>query len=185
MEGRSVRGRWREKIDICIKFHQAIANIPKPEYFEKRDQNPWVIADKVAWGELEIDYHPKVALAVEKLLECLSPVDENSQLIHGDFGGNVMFSDTLLPAVIDLSPYWRPMPFAVGVVIADAIVWEGAGASLIEAGYQLDDFIQYLIRAELRRIIELETINTLYGWDMLREIDAHLPLINTLYEICK
>ena len=184
IKGQPVKGRWIEKVDICIQFHQAIAGIIEPDYFKRRDQNPWVIADMVTWGELEIDHHPRIAPAVDRLRKCLRPVDDKSQLIHGDFGGNVMFSDPLLPAIIDLSPYWRPLAFAVGVVIADAIVWEGADESLIEAGYKLACFDQYLARAELRRVIELETIHKLYGWDMLGEIDAHLHLINTICERC-
>ena len=183
-EGQPVKGRWREKVDICIQFHQAIADITKPDYFNRRDQNPWVIADKVTWGEIEIDHHPRIAPAVAQLRNCLRPVNNKSQLIHGDFGGNVMFADFLLPVVIDLSPYWRPMAFAVGVVIADAIVWEGADESLIKAGYKLADFNQYLARAELRRVIELETIHKQYGWDMLDEIDAHIPLVNTICKRC-
>ncbi len=30
------------------------------------------------------------------------------QLVHGDLTGNLLFHTSLPPAVIDLSPYWRP-----------------------------------------------------------------------------
>lgn len=182
-------GRWQEIIEICVRFHQAVAAIPQPPWFARREQNPWVVADKVAWGEAEITghfrmaHHPRIAPAVEKLRRCLRPVTARSQLIHGDFGGNVLFADGLPPAVIDLSPYWRPVAFAVGVVIADAIVWEGADVSLIAAGDRFDNFQQHLLRAELRRVIELETLHQLYGWEMLDEIEAHLPLIEVLSKL--
>ena len=149
IEGQNKRGHWSEKIQICTRFHQAIADFSRPIYFDRRDQNPWVIADKVAWGEMEIEHHPQVAPSVEQLRRCLCAVNEKSQLIHGDFGGNVLFSDESDPAVIDFSPYWRPVEFAIGVVIADAIVWEGADESLIEAGQEFSDFNQHLARAEL------------------------------------
>ena len=126
LEGRHERGRWIEEIEICNRFHQAIAHIPRPTYFERREQNPWVIADKVTWGEMEIEHRPRVAPVVEQLRQCLHPLDVKSQLIHGDFGGNILFSNELPPAIIDFSPYWRPVAFAIGVMIADAIVWEGA-----------------------------------------------------------
>jgi uncharacterized protein (TIGR02569 family) len=184
IEGQPGKGRWKEIVDICIQFHQEIAGVPKPDYFPRREQNPWVIADKVTWRELAYDHHPRIAPAVEQLLHYLCSVDDQCQLVHGDFGGNVLFAEGLPPAIIDFSPYWRPLPFAVGVVIADAIVWEGADISLIEAGSKLENFYQHLARAELRRIIELETLYSMYGWSMLREIDAHLPLINVICELC-
>jgi uncharacterized protein (TIGR02569 family) len=180
IEGAHERGRWKEIIEICTQFHQAIAGYPKPAYFARREGNPWVIADKVTWGEMEIEHHPRIAPAVEQLRECLRPVQEKSQLIHGDFGGNVLFSKELPPAIIDFSPYWRPVEFAIGVVVADAIVWEGADESLIEAGNKLDNFYQHLARAELRRVIELETIYQQYGWEMLDQINAHYPLIKAI-----
>jgi hypothetical protein len=52
--------------------------------------------------------------------------------VHADLTGNVLFSPTLPPAVIDLSPYWRPPEYAEGVVIADALCWHGAQPSLLE-----------------------------------------------------
>jgi uncharacterized protein (TIGR02569 family) len=180
LEGRHERGRWIEEIEICHRFHRAIAGISRPAYFDRREQNPWVIADKVAWDEAEIEHHPRIAPVVAQLRKCLRVVDVKSQLIHGDFGGNVLFSDEHPPAIIDFSPYWRPVAFAIGVVIADAIVWEGADESLIEAGDRFDNFYQNLVRAELRRVIELETLHQIYGWEMIEQIDAHLPLIDAI-----
>ena len=52
--------------------------------------------------------------------------------MHADLTGNVLFSPTLPPAVIDLTPYWRPAEYAEGVVIADALCWHGAQASLLD-----------------------------------------------------
>jgi uncharacterized protein (TIGR02569 family) len=184
-EGQHIDGHWPEKIDICLRFHAAIADLPRPAYFDRRDQNPWVIADKVTWGELEIAHHPRIAPVVERLRACLQPVDARSQLIHGDFGGNVLFSDCLPPAVIDFSPYWRPVPFAVGVVVADAIVWEGAEISLIDGvGQDFPDFDQYLARAELRRVIELDAHHRAGTPHALDEIVAHLPLVEAIVARC-
>jgi len=180
LEGRPERGRWEEKVEICIRFHQAMAGYPRPAYFKWREQNPWVVADKVTWGEMEIVHHPRIAPAIERLSKCLREVHETSQLIHGDFGGNVLFSKEAPPAIIDFSPYWRPVEFAVGIIIADAIVWEGADLSLIELGSKLSNFHQHLLRAELRRIIEIETLQQMYGWKMLEQIEAHFPLIEAI-----
>jgi uncharacterized protein (TIGR02569 family) len=182
VEGQHERGRWAETIDICVRFHQAVADHPRPAFFERREQNPWVVADQVTWGEMEIAHHPRIAPAVEKLTNCLAVVNEKSQLIHGDFGGNVLFSET--PTIIDFSPYWRPVEFAIGVIIADAVVWEGADISLLDMGCKFNNFYQHLARAELRRIIEIEVIHAMYGWEMLDQINAHLPLIDVIVERC-
>ena len=52
--------------------------------------------------------------------------------MHGDLTGNVLLSPTVSFAVIDVSPYWRPPEYAEGVVIADALCWHGAQASLLD-----------------------------------------------------
>ena len=52
--------------------------------------------------------------------------------MHADLTGNVLLSATLPPAVIDISPYWRPPEYADGVVVADALCWHGAQASLLD-----------------------------------------------------
>ncbi|MCD4828876.1 MAG: phosphotransferase [Candidatus Cloacimonetes bacterium] len=180
LHGQIEKARWLEKIEICAQFHRAISAIPYPSCFEQREQNPWVIADKVTWGELEVEHHPRIAPVIDQLRACLQPVNEKSQLIHGDFGGNIMFSDQLPPAIIDFSPYWRPVEFAIGVMIADAVVWEGADVSLIEAGNRFNNFHQHLARAELRRIIELDMLYKMHQVNKLSEIEAHLPLIRAI-----
>ncbi len=146
--------------------------------------DPWTLADRAAWDELAFDPHPRVASAVASLKGCLRSVDAPLQLIHGDFGGNVLHSDELPPAVIDMSPYWRPAGFAVGVVVADAIVWQGADLSLIDVVGGIRHFDQLLARAERRRVIELDAAHRLWGWDTLGEIDAHALLIREIVRRC-
>jgi hypothetical protein len=174
-----------ETIALCQRFHRAIAGMPRPTYFDRRTQNPWVVADQVTFDERPYEHHPPLAPVIEQLRGCLRPLDGADQLIHGDFGGNVLFADGLPPAIIDFSPYWRPPELALGVVVADAIVWEGADLSLIDACSQVPNFVQHLARAELRRIIELETLHRFYAWDILDEIEAHLPLVRAIVELRK
>jgi hypothetical protein len=82
----------------------------------------------------------------------LRPITAPSQVIHGDLTGNVLFDDELPPAVIDLSPYFRPPAFASAVVVADALVWEGADASLLDALDRDGALPQYLLRALIYRV---------------------------------
>jgi hypothetical protein len=72
-------------------------------------------------------------------------------LVHGDLLHNVMFDDDLPPAVIDVSPYWRPARYADAIIIADAIGWSGAPVDAIEP-LSDPEGIQLLIRATLFRL---------------------------------
>jgi hypothetical protein len=67
--------------------------------------------------------------------------------------GNFMFAEGLPPAVIDFCPSWRPAGFAKGVMIADAIAWEGAGADILRISDE--PFLhQLVLRGALRRVAE-------------------------------
>jgi uncharacterized protein (TIGR02569 family) len=187
IEARHEPGRWQEQIQTCVYFHDAISTIPKPKALEllhlSKSVGPWGIADQVAWGEREITHHPRIEPSVDRLKQILRSVDGKNQLIHGDF--QMMFSDNAPPTVIDFSPYWRPAAFAVGIVVADALVWGNAHVSIIDYAQHIANFNQFLARAELRRVVELETLQDMYGWDMLNEIDAHIPTIDHICQLCR
>ena len=186
IEGEHRSADWEDVVQLCIDFHEQIADVVRPAWLDRVPlDNQWTIADKVTWNELKAEHHPTCAPLIARLRRCLKWIDPQSQLIHGDFGGNVLYADGLPPAVIDFSPYWRPAGFAVGVVVADAIVWEGADISLIEvASMQVDNFDQLLARAELRRIVEIDVAHRLWSWDVLGELDAHLPLVRAIADRC-
>jgi len=143
--------RWAEIIRIGERFHAALADLARPAFIATRT-NPWSIGDRVAWGEAPVEPYLGVP-HVGRLAEVLRPIDEPSQLIQGDLTGNVLFDDSLPPAVIDLSLYWRPTAFASAVVVADALVWEGADATLPRAVDHVDRFGQYLARALIYRLV--------------------------------
>ena len=143
--------RWAEVISIGDRFHQALAGLPRPPFIAARS-DPWAIGDRVAWGESSIDPYRQIE-QVARLADVLEPVTEPSQLVHGDLTGNVLFDDSLPPAVIDVSLYWRPPSFASAIVVADALVWEGADETLLAAVADVDRFGQFLARALLYRIV--------------------------------
>jgi uncharacterized protein (TIGR02569 family) len=151
LPGQHRDGRWIEVIEVGGRFHRAVANIACPGFIAART-HPWAIGDRVAWGEVPID--PYLAVPqVARLAALRGPVDARSQLIHGDLTGNVLFGDDLPPAVIDLSPYWRPTAFATAIVVADALVWEGADESLLDSVADVDDIRQTVIRALIYRLV--------------------------------
>lgn len=143
--------RWADVIAVGARFHAALASAPRPGFLDSRTDR-WAVSDRVAWGELPADEYMHVK-HVPRLFSALRPVDARSQLIHGDLTGNVLFAPGLPPAVIDFAPYWRPPAFASAIVVADALVWEGADESVLDTVVDTGDFPQYLLRALIHRAV--------------------------------
>jgi uncharacterized protein (TIGR02569 family) len=141
--------RWAEIIAVGARFHAALRGIPRPPFLDARS-NPWSVSDRVAWGERTAADFPGVP-HLPRLLAARRPVSAPAQLIHGDLSGNVLFAEPLPPAIIDFTPYWRPVGYAAAIVVADALVWERAGRDLLGAVSDLEDFGQYLVRALIFR----------------------------------
>ena len=148
--GRHRQRRWRDIIAAGDLLHRALRDAQRPAFLSHRAE-PWATPDRVAWGDLPATAFPDVPHLAE-LAGALRPVAAPSQLVHGDLTGNVLFDDVLPPAIIDFSPYWRPAPYAGAIVIADALVWEGADHQILDAVSHVDDFGQYLARALIFRI---------------------------------
>jgi uncharacterized protein (TIGR02569 family) len=150
-EGSHQPGRWLDIVAVADRLHAALARVPRPTFDRGRD-DPWANADRVAWGEASMTPFLQVP-HVARLAALLAPVDDPSQVIHGDLTGNVLFADPLPPAVIDLALYWRPAAYARGIVVADALAWEGATPDDLAAVTSGDGFGQFLARALLARIV--------------------------------
>jgi uncharacterized protein (TIGR02569 family) len=144
-------GRWPEIIVAGERLHAALRGIPRPSFLDQRSSR-WAISDRVAWGEIPASEFPHVKHLPE-LVSALRPVTAPSQLIHGDLTGNVLFDGAQPPAIIDFSPYWRPAAYASAIVIADALVWEGADRQVLDAVTHIGDFGQYLVRALIFRAL--------------------------------
>ncbi len=179
--GRHKSGRWADIIRFGEAFHTAIATERRPAFLDRRT-DPWAIGDRVAWGELPVTDFAD-AKHVARLASARRPLDASDQLIHGDLTGNVLFAKGLPPAIIDLSPYWRPPPFAAAVVVADALVWEGADVALVAQVGHIDRLEQYLVRALIYR--------TITDWIIRRgeamrpdQDDPYLPLVELALELC-
>ncbi|MFL6132898.1 MAG: TIGR02569 family protein [Nocardioidaceae bacterium] len=127
---RAEASTWIEILETGRAFHRAVAHLSRPDCLDARE-DWWALADRVAWGESVIKFRPEFADLSRRLRGALEPLG-SAQIVHGDLTGNVLFSPTLPPAVIDVSPYWRPPAYAEGVVVADALCWHNAEASLLE-----------------------------------------------------
>ncbi len=151
VDGRHEDRCWPDIIAVGERFHAALADIPQPEFIADRSHQ-WAVADRIAWGELSADRFEQVK-HLPRLLSALRPVDASSQLVHSDLTGNVLFAERLPPAIIDLSLFWRPPAYASAIVVADALVWEGAGEDLLESVAHIEDWEQFLLRALIFRAV--------------------------------
>lgn len=122
---------WINIIEAGRAFHRLVAHLCRPACLDARD-DPWAVADRVAWNEQDRPIHPELADLSVRLGHALEPLGP-SQIVHADLTGNVLFDPGSAPAIIDVSPYWRPVAYAEGVVVADALCWHAADGSLLEA----------------------------------------------------
>lgn len=121
---------WVKIIQAGRSFHGAAAHLARPDCLDERT-DWWALADRAAWGERPLRFRPEFAAVAQRLQDALKPLGE-PQIVHGDLPGNVLFATGLEPAIIDISPFWRPPEYAEGIVLADALAWHDAPASVLQ-----------------------------------------------------
>ena len=142
--------RWSEVLEVCRRFNASMATFARPAFIDQRT-HPWSVGDRVAWEEAN---RPRDHPLLERLSAIRAPVDLPSQVIHGDLTENVLFADHLPPAVIDVTPYWRPSGYSLAIVTADAIRWFGADPDeLLTACADIEAFPQLFVRAVIFRLV--------------------------------
>ena len=125
-------GHWQEVLAAGRAFHRAVRDAPRPELLDTRG-HWWARADRSTWDEAEPPTVPGLDRLRATLHRLTRPVTDRPQLVHGDLSGNVLLRDGLPPAVLDLSPYWRPPAFAEAIVVADGLLRWGEGVELMGA----------------------------------------------------
>lgn len=136
-------------------------------------------ADRIAWAEERADFHPRIVPVIEQLRSLVEPLDLPDQLIHGDMTENVLFAPDLPPAVIDVSPFWRPAAYAQAIVVVDALDWYGADESILTLVSDVPDIYQLMVRAEIFRIAVLDGFHK-EGVDTLGALSGHLQTVDML-----
>lgn len=179
MEGVHATDRWPDVIAVCERLHGALVGIPRPYFLDART-DPWSVADRVAWQEEPLRCFPELESPLHDLFAVWRPVHLPSQLIHGDVTLNVLFADGHPPGIIDFSSYWRPAEFAVAVVVVDALVWEGADVSIFDHVKHVREIDQMLVRAEIRRIMEIDGQHRQYGKNRLHDIEQHARAVDLI-----
>jgi len=139
---------WLEVIAAGRAFHEAVAGLDRPVFLDRR-ADWWARADRQAWGEGVPNVVPELQATATRLLERSAPAGE-AQIVHCDLTQNVLLAPDQDPAIIDMSPYWRPPAYAEGVVVADALCWFNAQPSLLD---EVDVSVDAVARALLFRLL--------------------------------
>jgi len=147
--------RHDDILSTANALHQAIADVPEPRFLRARtDLHSW--ADRLAWGEVD-DEDGRIgaghgARLFAELAADRREVRTVSQLVHGDLFNSVLFAGDAPPAVIDITPYWRPVGWAVGVIAVDALAWGEAPIEIMTEWRRWRDWPELLRRALLFRL---------------------------------
>lgn len=152
LAGQTGIGCWREIVEAGTALHAMLKPVARPAFLDARDDF-WAVGDRVAWGELPLVIeHEELRAAAIEFSAHLQPCEDPAQLVHGDLTGNVLVAQGLAPAVIDMSCYWRPPSWALAVVAADALAWEGAELEVV-AFVPGPQPLAMLARAALYRLV--------------------------------
>ncbi|OAF58724.1 hypothetical protein VC83_04958 [Pseudogymnoascus destructans] len=152
-------GHWEVLFSAARHFHASLAGIPEPEFLKRT--HPWARADRIAWGEESVAVVPALAPLYEQLLSLRKEVGVViAQLVHGDLSGNILLSDSQPPVIIDFSPFFRCVDYAVAIAVVDGIADFGEGDEVLRAsglvwyGDRLGRHaVQMLVRALLFRVV--------------------------------
>jgi uncharacterized protein (TIGR02569 family) len=172
-------GRWPEILAAAHAFSAALAGCRRPEFLARRADR-WAQADAVAWGEADHEPLEPVGPLLARLRALRRPVDAAPQLVHGDLAGNLLLADGLPPAVIDVSPYWRPAVYADAVVVVDGLVWEGVGPELLALASTAAEFGQVAVRALIFRLVAQELAARVEGPGRLVDLERFTEVADLL-----
>ncbi|HDD56061.1 MAG TPA: hypothetical protein ENG59_07465 [Chloroflexi bacterium] len=150
-------GNEEEALTACRYFHRDLNQVYSshecPDWLTSED-SIWRKADKLAWGEVPLtDEFDVVCEFLNPIVEGITPIDLPNQITHGDPGhDNVLFAPNQAPAIIDIEPYWRPSGYALAMMLADGIAWEGSKPSTLTLAQDEPYIGQLLLRAIMFRL---------------------------------
>jgi uncharacterized protein (TIGR02569 family) len=151
LHGAHRSGAWLDIVATGDALHAALREHQRPAFLDRRESR-WAVADRAAWDDVPTVTTRPVPL-LDRLRRLSRPVTLPHQLVHGDLTGNVLFAADAPPAVIDISLYWRPGDYAAAVVVADALLWEGAHLADLEPVLGRPGIGQLLVRALRFRLL--------------------------------
>lgn len=176
LDGQPDPTRWRDGLEVSAAFHHAVRQVEWSAMLVR--SHPWAVGDAVAWRERDLVFPTAMQPLAERLWSAWRPLDLPRQLIHGDLGGgNILYHAGLAPAVIDISPFWRPIRYAETILIIDAVAWAGADIGALDTLADRDG-VQLVLRALLFRLATAAVICAGYRDAIAAEIAAYTPVID-------
>jgi uncharacterized protein (TIGR02569 family) len=147
---------WAPVLAAGRRFHTAVRDESPPQFLDQRAHR-WAVADQIAWSDAAPALPPQIEARRRQLHALTQPEELPEQLIHGDLSGNVLLAPDHAPAIIDISPYWRPAAYADAIVVIDALLWWRTDSELIDlatpADVTDDIWTSLLARAAVFRLL--------------------------------
>jgi hypothetical protein len=128
---RLARGRWKDRIVASRAVCDALAQVPRPTFFDSLD-HMWARGARIAWGDLE--WTPPAAwqsLAAD-LREGAGSTCPPRQLIHGDIAGNTLSAANLPLGIVDFSPTWESPLWSECMIVTDGLLWFEAPENIVD-----------------------------------------------------
>ncbi len=156
-------------IPAVLALHHTLALVPIHPLMND-NRTAWGKADRWCFGGRPAYVHPQVRSYVDTLYTLREPVTGlTAQLVHGDLNlGNILVAPGQPPAFIDLSPYWQPVEFALGMFGNWAGPRQG-NSSVLPLFESITHFRQMLIRASIRMLLIMSELNGLDEWGTCEE----------------
>jgi uncharacterized protein (TIGR02569 family) len=155
VEGDHRYDRWLDALDACRALSDSLASVERPGFLTSR-ATVWDAGDRAAWSVSDpVVRHPEMDALVSAFSALRRPCRDTGQVIHGDLTGNILYPDTGDPVVLDFAVYWRPAAFAEAIIVADALAYHDADATL--ASQISSQPRSMLARASIYRLITSDT----------------------------
>lgn len=151
---------WKTIIDAGLRFADAAERARQGgrEILARRTHR-WAVADRVAWGETRVELDSHSSDLHNQISARLRDVPAEEHFVHGDLSGNVHLDRSGIPVILDVSPYLRPRRWAVAIVTADAVLWNGADLTLAESFASNPTDCDLLARALIFRLVAEQLTN--------------------------
>jgi hypothetical protein len=145
---------WLDIAEVGLRFGDAAEHARGEDHgVLARRTHRWAVADRVAWEEATVEVAPEARDVMVRISDWLEGRSGESYFVHGDLSGNVFLDPVDAPVILDVSPYLRPRRWAAAIVVADAVLWNGADVVLARSFASETDGLDLLGRALIFRLV--------------------------------
>ena len=152
-------------IESVRALHFALRDVPKHPLLVQND-SAWGFAHQHCFGDRPGWVHPVLADLVDEFYALRQPFPRMaSQLIHGDLNReNLLVFPGTPVGIIDLTPFWAPVDFALAM-FANWIGPRRGDGSILRFFEDIPCFDQLLLRAAIRMLLVVSHLEGVEGWE--------------------